>query len=268
MGLKGLKWGLRNPQGAFFLALQRWVCDRKKPYYNDALYEFCRRYVNYYRNDETGDREANGAWRWLREFMSTKPKVILDVGGFNGEYALKIVEASKDVQLHVFEPDPESFKNELLPVLQRFPNARLVQMGMSDKKGKAVFFTSKKYAAMNSLHDHGKADRKIEVELTTVDAYCAEHKIPNLDLLKIDTEGHDLSVIKGAERMLREGRVKCIVFEFGLLNTYSHDYFPDFTNYLSQFGFVVSKIMPLGTVRVREPEYERTQHAYFVATRA
>jgi FkbM family methyltransferase len=158
-------------------------------------------------------------------------------------------------------------------VLQGFRNVRLVQKGVSEKSGKMDLYRSEKYPATNSLHYRGNGvgawntESKVEVAITTVDEYCTENHIDHIDLLKIDTEGNDYFVLKGAERILRTGRVDTIVFEFSLLYTYSHIYFIDFAEYLGKLGYEISKIMPLGTAPVTEPVYERTQDAYFVAKR-
>src|SRR6266853_962173 len=109
MKLQTLRKVIHNPRWAFWLAFERMVINTKAPHYNEELYDFCTRYVNFYRNDQSGDRDSNGAWRWLAEFMRTNPKIIFDVGGFDGEYSLKILEANPRVELHVFEPDPVSF---------------------------------------------------------------------------------------------------------------------------------------------------------------
>ena len=46
------------------------------------------------------------------------------------------------------------------------------------------------------------------VDVTTIDLFCAEHRIERINLLKIDTEGHDLDVIRGASNMLRRGEYR------------------------------------------------------------
>jgi hypothetical protein len=54
-----------------------------------------------------------------------------------------------------------------------------------------------------------------EIPATTVDDYCDEKGIGQIDLLKIDTEGAELQVMKGARKMLKSRRIKCLTFEFG-----------------------------------------------------
>jgi hypothetical protein len=49
---------------------------------------------------------------------------------------------------------------------------------------------------------------------TTLDVFCEENSIGSIDILKIDTEGFDLIVLQGAERMLQNGRIKFIHVEY------------------------------------------------------
>ncbi len=53
-----------------------------------------------------------------------------------------------------------------------------------------------------------------KVETTTIDAYMANAGIDAIDFLKIDTEGFDINVLRGATGALRRGAIKAIQFEF------------------------------------------------------
>ena len=46
----------------------------------------------------------------------------------------------------------------------------------------------------------------IQVQKTTLDDFCKTHNIPNIDILKIDTEGHEREVLIGAKRSLSKTR--------------------------------------------------------------
>ena len=58
------------------------------------------------------------------------------------------------------------------------------------------------------------ASRQIRVDCTTIDRFCSECSIKKIDVLKIDTEGFDLEVLKGATSMLAHKAIKFIYFEF------------------------------------------------------
>ena len=59
----------------------------------------------------------------------------------------------------------------------------------------------------------GKLNQIIPVQVQTIDDYCDKNSIGQIDILKIDTQGFDYEVLKGAERMLRDGRVRLIYTE-------------------------------------------------------
>jgi FkbM family methyltransferase len=55
------------------------------------------------------------------------------------------------------------------------------------------------------------------VSVRTIDDFCAEQAIAEIDLLKIDTEGYDLQVLEGARSLLTRGRVRFVYSEFNVL---------------------------------------------------
>ena len=60
----------------------------------------------------------------------------------------------------------------------------------------------------------GMQSTPIAVKCTTIDLFSAERNIRKIDVLKIDTEGFDLEVLKGAKAMLGQGAVSFVYFEF------------------------------------------------------
>ena len=56
-------------------------------------------------------------------------------------------------------------------------------------------------------------------------------------MLKIDVEGFELEVLKGAEKLLREGRIKIIQFEFNEVNIIQRRFLKDFYDELPGFDF-------------------------------
>src|SRR5262249_15432267 len=60
----------------------------------------------------------------------------------------------------------------------------------------------------------GKEARQIQVRCSTLDKFCSERGVKQIDVLKIDTEGFDFEVLKGASSMLARKAIKFIYFEF------------------------------------------------------
>ncbi|MBI5469877.1 FkbM family methyltransferase [Candidatus Kaiserbacteria bacterium] len=243
------------------------------PKYYHWAYVFSERYVNFYRGDDIGGRERSGEWRFLKEYISKEqPKIIFDVGANDGVYTKQMREAGSDAIIHAFEPVSSTYR-DLYNNVKDDRRVIPVNVGLSDKSGAATIHICSDDNVISGLHDDSGSkisnyDRSEEVVLTTIDEYCAKNNIDHIDLLKIDTEGHDLFVIKGAEEMLRRGKIGTITFEVGIFHIFSHLYFYDYHVYLKQFGFTIFKMKALGLEKVLVPENERPPRwANYVAKR-
>lgn len=83
-----------------------------------------------------------------------------------------------------------------------------------------------------------------ECSLTTGDFYCAKRGIDHIDLLKLDVEGAESTVLKGFSRMLEEARIAAVQFEYNFAAIRSHFLLSDFYDLFEPAGFVVGKIFP------------------------
>lgn len=135
---------------------------------------------------------------------------ILDVGANFGFYALTFARLLGGVtQIHAFEPFPSSHRrlctnitlNRLEPVVT--PH----QLACSDKAGTARMWSRLDNSGASSIR--ANADGPL-VTLTTLDAFCAEQALARLQLVKIDVEGHEERVLRGAQEMLH--RLRPLVF--------------------------------------------------------
>jgi hypothetical protein len=78
------------------------------------------------------------------------------------------------------------------------------------------------------------------VDGITVDAYCEQHGIRRVDVLKTDTEGHDLQVLQGADRMIRDGAVGWVLSEVTFDPTdHVHSQFSEIHSWLTARGLEV-----------------------------
>lgn len=174
------------------------------------------------------------AFAMRRKPAKGEREVIFDVGANRGLYMdmVRRVSSPASLVLHAFEPDTV-LSAELRERFADDPNVHVVSKGLSEIPGTAVFH---KHAQddLSSFHvaqDHPTHYRNtsvsssFEVPLTSIDAYCTEHSIAHIHHLKIDTEGHDLHVLRGARNMLQERRIDNIQFEFSEMNLLSHTTF-------------------------------------------
>jgi hypothetical protein len=75
-----------------------------------------------------------------------------------------------------------------------------------------------------------------------------------VDYLKIDVEGHEPDVLAGCEKLLREGRIRAIQFEYGRVNIETRFLLLDFYDLLCGYDMVIGKIYPF-SVDFREYAY-------------
>jgi hypothetical protein len=80
--------------------------------------------------------------------------------------------------------------------------------------------------------------REETIRIDTLDQYCSKHNIKKIDLLKIDTEGFEINVLKGAEEMLQGGHISFVYCETGFQQSNQRNtYFPTLTEYLAQRNY-------------------------------
>jgi FkbM family methyltransferase len=159
--------------------------------------------------------------RFLRRYAARfQHGVLLDVGANHGAYTRLLHQIAPSARVFAFEPHPATFAF-LRASLADTPDVVLFNQAMGDARGQ---FT---------LHDFRFADGSTQASLSrqavelysndivehsvacgTIDDFMAETGIERIDFLKIDTEGHDLSVLKGARKALHERRIGMIQFEF------------------------------------------------------
>ena len=195
--------------------------------------------------------------------IAGRPVVIFDVGANVGDYALMANEVfGGRAVIHCFEPSQTTFEQ-----LQRRCGsfARLNRFGMSDEATAAMLYASPQRSGLSSVYERklDHIDLQMQpsetVSLRTLDGYCSDQSVPRVDLLKLDVEGHELAVLKGAKNLLDAGRIDIIQFEFGGCNIDSRTYFRDFFHLLVP-RFRLYRILSNGLWPV--DHYDETMEAF------
>lgn len=122
--------------------------------------------------------------------------VMIDVGGHFGESLRNF--ALDGWNVHTFEPDASN-RAVIEQKYGSLPNLRIEARGVSDvKQACAAFYRSSVSTGISSLSPFHETHIKAgTVELTTLSDYFVERGISRVDLLKVDTEGYDLFVLRG-----------------------------------------------------------------------
>lgn len=121
---------------------------------------------------------------------------IFDVGANDGTVSVELAKASPECRVFAFEPVAETYEAAAVRCAGS-PNVSLFCCAVGAVPGKAKMITAGP-SVMNRISDRG--DR--EVPVTTIDEFCRLQAVKEISYLKIDTEGNDLNVLRGAIQML------------------------------------------------------------------
>jgi len=198
--------------------------------------------------------------------------IVFDVGSNMGGYAGNIKKSFPEAKIYAFEPNPVLFRK--LKRSLKDENVKIVNVGFSDKKKKAKLWDfandarlkhTQPTSTLSSVYKdvivkhHKQRAKSYSINLETIDEFTEKEKIDNIDLLKIDTEGSEYEILKGAKKLLSQNRIKIIQFEFNEMNVYSRVFFKDFLELLD--NYMLFRLMPNGLFPVED--YQPKLHEIF-----
>lgn len=190
----------------------------------------------------------------LVDLLQINQPAIFDIGANRGQSVELFCKAFPGCQTYSFEPNPAMF-DQLLKQYGSSTNNLCYQMAFSDCKGVFPFNITRVPEASSLLAPDPKLvnlskDNKYEVEVIdvscdTIDNFCSEHGIDNIDLLKVDVQGAELKVLKGAAKTLQNTKVKIIYTEINFAETYSDQVrIEDLLSFCQKFDYYLWDIAP------------------------
>lgn len=168
-------------------------------------------------------------------------KTVFDVGANIGQTVKWIKDELPDSVVYAFEPIHSTYI-QLEKNVFDYKNVITENFAFGDKKHVTKIHI-KGNNLLNSLKNevilNKKSTENVEtVVVNTIDTYVKDKNIDAIDILKIDTEGYELHVLKGAVEMLNNERINFIFSEVGFLTTDQyHTYFCSLLDFLSDFNF-------------------------------
>jgi FkbM family methyltransferase len=142
--------------------------------------------------------------------------VVIDVGANLGLFSLLVTRRFADRRVIAFEPNPSTFSALKQNILRNGANhVDCRQDAITDKDGFVMFSASEHARANASISSSGAqaSAGEIRVSCTTLDTFCAAHAIRRIALLKVDVEGYESLVFRGAATVLSDIRPGVIYFE-------------------------------------------------------
>ena len=175
-----------------------------------------------------------------REYKIKPGDVVLDVGAHIGSFTLKAAkEVGAEGRVVSFEPSSENFKLLTLNVgSNHYTNAKVFNVAVGSEPGTAKLHLGNRRGTNSLLSDASEEQIGIEkVDIRTLDSVADELKLNKVNFMKIDVEGFELEVLKGARNILSSSHPS-IAME-------THDFGPseeEIGKYLSDFGYTVKNV--------------------------
>lgn len=165
------------------------------------------------------------------------PECIFDIGANVGQTVAQIRRAWPNVVVHAFEPVSATFA-KLEENTAGDAALHRHRLAFASRPGRAVML-ARPLGVMNRIVAPFEARGQTEeVEVVAGDTFCADKGIERIDILKIDTEGHDLEVLAGFRNMLAARRVTYVEVECGIApDNAMHVPFSRLADFLFAFGY-------------------------------
>ncbi|MFN2607041.1 MAG: FkbM family methyltransferase [Acidimicrobiales bacterium] len=199
---------------------------------------------------QVGRDAADATTARLAQFLG-EPLVVVDVGcrwGF-ADHWHRLGDRCLTIG---FDPDREECER-LAAFYADSPSVRLVPEGLGREAGTATLYMTKSpggYSLMPTVTDvverhpaldGGRVVGTATVEVTTLDEWCAAEGVERVDVIKIDTQGSELGILQGADRVLDTVRAVEVEVEFNELYE-GVPLFSEIDRFLRTKGFVLWRL--------------------------
>jgi len=183
-----------------------------------------------------------------RRLLNAPRPVVFDVGANRGQSVERYLKVFPGAEIYAFEPGAAAYAD----LVARFASNQRVhpfRQALSDSAGEAAFhvnsadYTSSLLAAAAGVGAFVDARllaevERVRVQTTTLAAFSSEHSISGPDILKLDVQGAELLVLRGADPLLSRGAIAIVYTEVQFAPLYSGQcYFDEVSGFLRARGY-------------------------------
>jgi len=198
------------------------------------LSDSCHRWMVY------GDYSDSGFWSWAREYIP-EDGVIVDSGTNIGQFIPYYAEIIENGRILGFEPSLycREWVRECLAVNPDIP-AEIVPKGLGSEPDRLTLKNTEAAHGLWGTISQDESSGGEEVTITTLTETIQDRDIQEISLWKLDVEGHEFEALKGAEKLLADGRIRSMFVEVHPENRREE------VEYLEKHGYPAHRIQPGG----------------------
>lgn len=177
--------------------------------------DFIRKFLRAFHLDITKNLQYDRSTLKIMKKVIKPGSNCIDIGCHKGEMLDVMLKYAPDGKHFAFEPIPEMYEKLNL---RYNGNCEIFQMALSDKKGDTTFNYVKNAPAYSGIKKRKYAVKDPQIEELKVSVDLLDNVLPKdlkIDFIKIDVEGGEFGVLKGAQEILKKNK-PVVVFEFGL----------------------------------------------------
>lgn len=183
-----------------------------------------------------------------RLVQRTSPKIIFDIGANTGQSAERYQEVLPGAQLFCFEPLPEA-ATVLRKKYSERSSVRVFETAIGDRIGSETLHTNPDWAATSSLLERPQGgghyypwgavlETEVQVAITTLENVSNEIGIDHVTILKMDVQGSEMKVLRGAANLLANCAIDIVYTEVVFVPAYDgQPLVHDLAHLLDEYGY-------------------------------
>jgi len=194
--------------------------------------------------------------------------ICVDVGANVGYYTILLGAKVREGKMHAFEPAELNFHVLAVNALtNQLSNVVVNNCAVGDRNEDVDFFVAQD-GAFSSTVDTGRQRiiEKTRVRMVTLDSYCREVGISRVDFLKVDVEGGERQVIRGAHELLsdhaRKPRLVMLELYEPMLRKFGAG-IPDVVSLMKRYNYAPSVCVADELVPFTEQHYDTFFNVFF-----
>lgn len=205
------------------------------------------------KNRKWGRNAVRNRFSDMRRIITSESPVIIDAGANRGAMTEHFLKQYESPEILAFEAIPE-LAEALKTRFSNKPNVRIINCALGEKEKKARFHITGNLSSSSiykptreNIDYHGTAlsiSRVIDVKVNKLSTFIG--KFRSIDILKLDVQGYELAVLKGAGSSLK--KVKVITAEVEFVPMYiGQPLFAEIDIFLRKNGFSLLNIYEIWT---------------------
>ena len=209
---------------------------------------------------DTFDFRKNGEER-LAKWLGASTKTFIDVGANRGDWTDMLLKHAPGAQLGILIEPSLKGAEILRSHFASEPRVTTLQAAAADQEGTMSFFEQPGVGVASSLVQ-GTAVGGIAtvVPVVTLDQEANRRGIAQIDFLKIDAEGYDFHVLRGAAQLLQQKRIRALQFEYQTSWAQAGSTLAAALSFLAGFGYEVYLLKGKGLFKPNYAKYGEYFH--------